>query len=200
MANALAARAGSLRSIRATALHVDADRRAPAPRAFARFGAGSWIVPPTRVHGAGRIAVGRDVVILEHGELIAAAPIAVGDGARFGRFVVVSSAAGVVIGDDVMASDCVAIVDGWGPPTGGWPGGLPPPVPTPVVVEAGAYLGAGCVIGPGVRVGAGAYVGEGAVVTDDVPAHAVVFGNPAAVVRSWSADAGEWRAGDSRVR
>jgi UDP-2-acetamido-3-amino-2,3-dideoxy-glucuronate N-acetyltransferase len=51
------------------------------------------------------------------------------------------------------------------------------------VVERGASIGGGAVILPGVRIGTGAMVGAGAVVTSDVPAHAVVVGNPATIVR-----------------
>ncbi len=46
-------------------------------------------------------------------------------------------------------------------------------------VEAGAIVGAGVVLLPGVRIGARALIGAGAVVTKDVPAGAVVAGNPA---------------------
>lgn len=48
-------------------------------------------------------------------------------------------------------------------------------------VKRGASIGAGAVIGPGVTIGAHALVGMGAVVTKDVPAYAVVYGNPARV-------------------
>lgn len=48
-------------------------------------------------------------------------------------------------------------------------------------VEAGASIGAGAVVLPGIRIGAGAMVGAGAVVTTDVPAGAIVIGNPARV-------------------
>ena len=47
------------------------------------------------------------------------------------------------------------------------------------IVEAGASLGARAVVVAGVRIGAFAMVGAGAVVTRDVPAHALVYGNPA---------------------
>jgi UDP-2-acetamido-3-amino-2,3-dideoxy-glucuronate N-acetyltransferase len=51
-----------------------------------------------------------------------------------------------------------------------------------VTVEQGASIGGGCTILPGVTVGRFALVGAGSVVTRDVPAHALVFGNPARVV------------------
>ncbi|HEX3344854.1 MAG TPA: acyltransferase, partial [Polyangiaceae bacterium] len=47
------------------------------------------------------------------------------------------------------------------------------------VVEDGATVGAGAVLVAPVRVGRHAMVGAGAVVTRDVPAYAVVVGNPA---------------------
>ncbi|MDQ7984410.1 acyltransferase [Pseudomonas sp. G34] len=53
----------------------------------------------------------------------------------------------------------------------------------PTHIEAGASIGAAAVILPGLTIGAGAMVGAGSVVTRDVPAHALVVGNPARVVR-----------------
>lgn len=45
------------------------------------------------------------------------------------------------------------------------------------------WIGAGAVITDGVRVGSGAVIAAGAVVTHDVPAHTVVAGIPARVIR-----------------
>jgi UDP-2-acetamido-3-amino-2,3-dideoxy-glucuronate N-acetyltransferase len=49
-------------------------------------------------------------------------------------------------------------------------------------IERGARVGGGCVLLPGVTIGANAFVGAGSVVTKDVPARAIVVGNPARVV------------------
>jgi UDP-2-acetamido-3-amino-2,3-dideoxy-glucuronate N-acetyltransferase len=54
----------------------------------------------------------------------------------------------------------------------------------------GATLGAGSILIAPVRVGACAMVGAGCVVTRDVPAHAVVVGNPGRVV-GWACACGE---------
>lgn len=49
-------------------------------------------------------------------------------------------------------------------------------------IGRGASIGGGAVVLPGLRVGARAMVGAGSVVTQDVPARAVVSGNPARIV------------------
>ncbi len=50
---------------------------------------------------------------------------------------------------------------------------------TPTLVKYGASIGAGSLIVCGVTIGAFALIGAGSVVTKDVPAHALVYGNPA---------------------
>jgi acetyltransferase-like isoleucine patch superfamily enzyme len=51
----------------------------------------------------------------------------------------------------------------------------------PVVIGDGVWLGIGAIVLKGVRIGEGARVAAGSVVTRDVPAGAVVTGNPAAI-------------------
>jgi acetyltransferase-like isoleucine patch superfamily enzyme len=50
-------------------------------------------------------------------------------------------------------------------------------------IRRGARIGGGAVLLPGVEVGEEAFIGAGAVVLDDVPARAVVVGNPARQIR-----------------
>jgi len=51
------------------------------------------------------------------------------------------------------------------------------------LVKRGASIGANATILPGVTLGENCLVGAGSVVTKDVPAGAVVAGNPARVIR-----------------
>lgn len=63
-------------------------------------------------------------------------------------------------------------------------GVVEPPSATPVIVEDGVLIGANAVVIEGVRIGKGAVVGAGAVVIEDVPAGAVVTGNPARIIKT----------------
>jgi acetyltransferase-like isoleucine patch superfamily enzyme len=50
-------------------------------------------------------------------------------------------------------------------------------------IRRGARIGGGAILCPGIEIGEEAFVGAGAVVTKDVPAGAVVVGNPARKIR-----------------
>ena len=50
-------------------------------------------------------------------------------------------------------------------------------------IRRGARIGGGAILCPGIEIGEEAFVGAGAVVTKDVPAKAVVVGNPAQRIR-----------------
>ncbi|MCA1563315.1 MAG: N-acetyltransferase [Acidobacteria bacterium] len=60
----------------------------------------------------------------------------------------------------------------------------------PTLVRTGASVGSGATILSNVVIGEHAIVGAGSVVTRDVPAHAVVAGNPARVLRTLENESG----------
>jgi acetyltransferase-like isoleucine patch superfamily enzyme len=94
------------------------------------------------------------------------------DRVRLGRGAHIACVGEVVFEADVGGSDDIFVTDCRHGEAG----------PRSVRICTGAYLGCGSVVLPGVTVGPYAYVGEGAVVSSDVPAHSVVYGNPARVV------------------
>ncbi len=53
----------------------------------------------------------------------------------------------------------------------------------PVIIEDDVWIGARVIILPGVTIGRGSIIGAGSVVTKDVPAYAVMGGNPAKIVK-----------------
>jgi UDP-2-acetamido-3-amino-2,3-dideoxy-glucuronate N-acetyltransferase len=67
----------------------------------------------------------------------------------------------------------------------------------PTLVRRGATLGANSTILCGTTIGSYAFVGAGAVVTRDVPAHALVTGNPARI-RAWMCRCGTKLIGTAR--
>jgi acetyltransferase-like isoleucine patch superfamily enzyme len=84
---------------------------------------------------------------------------------------------GVHLEDDVFIGPNVTFTNDPMPRSRIFPASFPR-----TVVHRGASVGGGATILPGVDIGEQAMVGAGAVVTRDVPARAIVVGNPARVI------------------
>lgn len=84
---------------------------------------------------------------------------------------------GVRLGDDVFVGPNATFTNDPFPRSKEYPDSF-----AQTVVGPGASIGANAVILPGVRIGRRSMIGAGAVVVRDVPAHAIVVGNPARIV------------------
>lgn len=83
---------------------------------------------------------------------------------------------GVLLEDNVFVGPHATFTNVKYPRANVW---TPPEKYARTLVEKGARIGANATILPGLRIGRDAVVGAGAVVTKNVPAYAVVVGNPA---------------------
>lgn len=85
---------------------------------------------------------------------------------------------GSVIGDDVFIGPNATFSNDLYPRSKQYPSQY-----SGVTIHNGASIGANATLLPGITIGERAMVGAGAVVTKNVPARAVVVGNPAKIVR-----------------
>ncbi|MEX2459109.1 MAG: acyltransferase [Actinomycetota bacterium] len=166
---------------------------------FAEFGEGSVIEgPQLLVTGEHAMRVGSGVTIMKQVCLEAYAPFGsvvldIGDGSKFSHNVRVVALNGITIGSNVALGQYVTVTDTihdykraegvtWQAPL---------VVGRPLDIGAGVWVGVGSLIVGGVRVGEKAIIGPNSVITRDVPAGAMVSGNPPSIVKQLRDD-GEW--------
>ncbi|HEX5415102.1 MAG TPA: acyltransferase [Chloroflexota bacterium] len=157
-----------------------------------RLGANTYLDQGVYLHACPQgIEIGADTCVMHNAELhvfnfrnLPHAFIRVGRGTFIGESVVVRGQGGVSIGDSVLIgplAKILAVNHNFGDPTR--------PVIEQgikgrgIVIEDGAWIGAGAAILDGVRIGRGAVIGANAVVTRDIPPHCVAVGVPARVTR-----------------
>jgi len=102
----------------------------------------------------------------------------IGDRVQVNQNVLLDTTGGLTLGDDVLISEEAVIYT--------HDHGLDPHTLAslcPKLIEHGVWIGMRAVILPSCRlIGAGAVIGAGAIVTRDVPAGAIVGGNPARII------------------
>lgn len=61
-----------------------------------------------------------------------------------------------------------------------------------IVVERGAWIGAGTTVLGGVSIGEKAVIGAGSVVTKDIPSHVIAVGVPCKPIKKWDTSENRW--------
>ena len=69
----------------------------------------------------------------------------------------------------------------------------------PIIIDDEAWIGANSVIVSGVTIGKHAIVAAGSIVTKDVPAHTIVAGNPARIVKQYNPKTENWERAKAMV-
>jgi acetyltransferase-like isoleucine patch superfamily enzyme len=129
---------------------------------------------------------GKFVNIYGNFTVVNAAKVKIGHNVAINHDVFLLGRCGISIGDNVVLSARVMVMDG-GLETGGSNAAGSDHIDRPVEIGDGAWIGAGAIILPGVVIGPGAVIGAGSVVTKSVPAGEVWAGNPARPIRRTAA-------------
>jgi maltose O-acetyltransferase len=142
----------------ATLRHGDSIRHALLAERFAHVGDGAVIRPPFFCDYGFNISLGAHAFLNFNCVILDVCAVAIGDATQIGPAV------------QIYAADHPR-------DAGQRRSGLE--LGRPVAIGANCWIGGGAIILPGVAIGDDAVVGAGAVVTRDVPAGAMVAGNPA---------------------
>jgi acetyltransferase-like isoleucine patch superfamily enzyme len=119
----------------------------------------------------------RDVWVDDYRKLTIGADVSIGKSAML------ICIGGVTVGDQVMIAHGAQIISaGHRMPPAGESMRFSGLDVAPIVIEDGAWIGAGAIVLPGVTVGRGSVVAAGAVVTKDVEPHTIVGGVPGVAI------------------
>ena len=134
----------------------------------------------------GKIIIGKNIMCKPYSRLETledGAELIIGDNVGVGAYTMIGSTDRISIGNDVLISNYVQIIDG--------DHGIKRDelirsqkmVSSPIEIGSDVWIGAGVKILKGVKIGDGAVIGAGSVVTKNIPPYAVAVGVPAKVIK-----------------
>jgi len=164
-----------------------------------RLGHGSYLDEGVYIHACpAGVEIGPNTLVM-HGAVLHVynfrnlphAAIRIGRDSLIGEYTVIRGQGGVTLGDRVYTSphtQIIAVNHVFDDPARPFvEQGI---TAQGIIIEDDVWLGSAAVVTDGVHIGRGAVVAAGAVVTHDVPAHTVVGGVPARVLREVAASIG----------
>lgn len=159
---------------------------------YIKLGHGVYLDQGTYLHACPRgIEIGANTIVM-HGAILHVynfrdlphSGIKIGRDSLIGEYTVIRGQGGVQIGDRVYTSpftQIIAVNHIFADPNQPFiEQGI---TAEGIIIEDDVWLGSGAIVTDGVRIGMGAVIAAGAVVTDDVPAHTVVGGVPAKIIK-----------------
>lgn len=129
---------------------------------FRKAGKGLQIWDPVCIYGREMIEIGREVSISAFVHIWGQGGLEIGDRTMIGSHCVITT-----LTHDYNLKDMRH----------------PPAIAKKITIGNDVWIGASAVILPGISIGNGAVIGAGSVVTKNVPANAIVAGNPAKVIK-----------------
>ncbi len=129
---------------------------------FKKFGKNNLIYWPVNIYGKDSVSVGDSCAINAFVHIWGSGGVEIGNRVMIASHVVVTSLTHDYLQKSMRFS---------------------PVIKKPVYIADDVWIGSGAIVLPGVRIGEGAVIGAGAVVTKDVPAQAIVVGNPAKIIK-----------------
>lgn len=127
----------------------------------------------------GRLLFGKKVGILGNFYVADASNVRIGDHCGINEGVFILGHTRIEIGSHVVLSARCMLLDAGLDRSAFAHSDFPKHASAPIVIEDGAWIGAGAIVLAGVTVGRKSIVGAGSVVTKNVPPFTIVAGNPA---------------------
>lgn len=150
---------------------------------FRKYGGGAL-----QIDASQRVYFGPNTMITCCGE------VQIGYGFSATEFLRLTALEGIIIGNNVLIGSSVTIMDcnhGTDPDIQG--GYLNQKMITDkVIIEDGVWCGDHVIILPGVTIGQHSIIGAGSIVTKSIPEYCIAVGNPAKVIKRWSAVNKRW--------
>jgi acetyltransferase-like isoleucine patch superfamily enzyme len=175
----------------------------PKPFGLISMGVESYVLRPYKIDGVSNIYIGNNTLINKHAWLSAIKSYAgenfnprliIGNNVNIGRYICITCAKEVIIGNGCLISEHVYIADSSHGinPGGGLLVNQKLASKGNVHIKSNTFIGYRVCVLPGVTLGENCVVGANSVVTRSFPPYTMIAGSPAKQIKVYSHEIGEW--------